>query len=403
MFFEYLIVALVGVGAGIITGLIPGLHINLVSVMVVSFSPKLLEYVSVPSLGIFVIAMSITHTFLDIVPAIFLGAPESETVMAVLPGHQLLLEGKGYEAVKLTIIGALISLIIAIALFPIMVFGMPIVYDLIAFWVPYLLIIVMVIMVWMEPNWEKRAWATLIFFLSGVLGLIVLTYAPIEQPLLPMLSGLFGISMLTVSIFQKVKIPKQNISDTIRIPAKEQIKAISAGTFSGTFVSFMPGLGPAQAAIIGNALIGKISNYGFLILVGSIGTVNMVVSLVSWFSMDKARNGAVVALMELFEKIDLSLFLLFTVVALLAAGLAAYLSLFFAKVFCKMIEKVNYLWLCSAVIIFVTFMVFFFSSWLGLLVLIIGTAIGIIPNVVDVKRSHSMGCLILPVILFLML
>ena len=48
-------------------------------------------------------------------------------------------------------------------------------------------------------------------------------------------------------------------------------------------------------------------------------------------------------------------------------------------------------------------MVFYFSSFIGLYILIISTCIGIIPNVVNVKRSHSMGVLLLPVILFFIL
>ncbi|MCK5636088.1 MAG: tripartite tricarboxylate transporter permease, partial [Thermoplasmatales archaeon] len=35
-----------------------------------------------------------------------LGAPEADTALSVLPAHQLLLEGKGYEAVALSAIGS---------------------------------------------------------------------------------------------------------------------------------------------------------------------------------------------------------------------------------------------------------------------------------------------------------
>jgi len=82
---------------------------NLVSVLVVTVSAYLLNLFSLPALGVFIIAMAITHTFLDVLPAIFLGAPDSDTALGVLPGHKLLLEGKGLIAVKLTVAGGLFA------------------------------------------------------------------------------------------------------------------------------------------------------------------------------------------------------------------------------------------------------------------------------------------------------
>jgi len=250
---------------------------------------------------------------------------------------------------------------------------------------------------------NKKFWASLVFLLAGTLGIITLTMPNLKQPLFPLLSGLFGLSMLVVSLMNKVEIPKQRITDTIKIPRSENIRALAAGTCSGSFVSFFPGLGPAQAAILGSQLMGKLSTYTFLILIGSINTVNMTVSLVSLYTINKARNGAVLAIRELMSSIDLHILILFLATALFAAGIASFLALFLAKIFIKFVEKVNYSMLCLSIIILITAMVIYFSSWIGLLILIAATAIGIIPNLVNVKRSHSMGCLMLPVILFFIL
>jgi len=403
MFLEFLIASLLGIFAGIFTGITPGIHINLVSLLVVSSSAYLSNIFSLPSLGVFIISMAITHTFLDTLPAIFLGAPEAETALSVLPGHKLLLKGMGYEAVKLTIIGSFFSLLAALFLFPFFIFIVPRVYDKIQVYIGYLLIAIIAYMIIIEKGFDKKFWSFAIFMLSGILGLIVLTMPNLGQPLFPLLSGLFGISMLIVSLMQKVEIPKQNITDQIRIPKKESIKAIGAATLTGSLASFLPGLGPAQVAVIGSQIVGSLESYAFLILVGGINTVNMAVSLVSLYTIEKARNGAVLAIMELLHSIDLSILLLFIAATLFAGGIAVFLTLYLAKIFVKIIEKVNYSIMCISVILFVTIMVFYFSSWIGLLILIVSTAIGIVPNIVNVKRSHSMGCLILPVILFFVL
>lgn len=403
MFIEIIVTALLGILAGIFTGITPGIHINLVSLLVVSSSAYLLNIFSLPSLGVFIISMAITHTFLDTLPAIFLGAPESETALSVLPGHKLLLKGMGYEAVKLTIIGSLFSLIAALLFFPLFIFLVPRIYEKIQIYIGYGLIVIMVYMILMEKGPDKKFWAFVVFMLSGILGLIVLTLPNLGQPLFPLLSGLFGISMLIVSLMQKTEIPKQSITDQIKIPKMQSFKAVGAATLTGSLASFFPGLGPAQAAVIGSQIVGSLENYAFLILVGGINTVNMAVSLVSLYTINKARNGAVLAIMELIHSIDLNILLLFIAATLFAGGIATFLTLYLSKFFIKIIEKVNYSKMCISVIAFITLMVFYFSSWLGLFILLVSTAIGIVPNVVNVKRSHSMGCLILPVILFFVL
>jgi putative membrane protein len=37
-----------------------------------------------------------------------LGAPDESKALNVLPGHRMLMEGKGFEAVKLNVIGSLL-------------------------------------------------------------------------------------------------------------------------------------------------------------------------------------------------------------------------------------------------------------------------------------------------------
>lgn len=274
MFFEFLAAALIGIFAGIFTGLTPGIHINLVSLIVVSSSAYLTGFFSLPSLGIFIISMAITHTFLDALPAIFLGAPESETALSVLPGHKMLLKGRGYEAVKLTIVGSLMSLIAALLLFPLFMLLVPYLYEKIQVYIGYFLILIMAYMILIERGMDKKSWSFIVFMMSGILGLIVLTMPNLKQPLFPLLSGLFGVSMLLVSLMQKAKIPKQAITESIKVSKKESIKAVGAATLTGSFVSFFPGLGPAQAAVIGSQIVGSLENYAFLILVGGINTVN---------------------------------------------------------------------------------------------------------------------------------
>lgn len=89
---------MIGIMLGVITGITPGLHINLVATTMFSLSPLLSNYLSPINIAVILVSMSITHTFLDFIPSIFLGAPNSETALAVLPGHTLLLRGEGLRS-----------------------------------------------------------------------------------------------------------------------------------------------------------------------------------------------------------------------------------------------------------------------------------------------------------------
>ena len=100
--------SLIGVLLGTATGIIPGIHPNNVALILLSLLPALSHPLSVflPAapvlLASLLIAASITHTFLSFIPAAFVGAPEGDTALCVLPAHHLLLEGRAYEAVRLS-------------------------------------------------------------------------------------------------------------------------------------------------------------------------------------------------------------------------------------------------------------------------------------------------------------
>ena len=109
MVLEILLAVLAGTIGGIFTGLLPGIHINLVMTVLV---PLLASYITIEpfTIAFGIIALAATHTVLDFIPSIYLGAPEEETALSVLPAHQLLLEGKGHEATLLVMGGVITAL-----------------------------------------------------------------------------------------------------------------------------------------------------------------------------------------------------------------------------------------------------------------------------------------------------
>ena len=323
-FFWSIAVFLLGILAGVITGLFPGIHINLVAAGLLA-SVGYFSGVAVELLVIFVVAMAITHTFIDFIPSIFLGAPEEDSFLAVLPGHQMLKEGRGYEAIVMTLYGGVVALPIILIFSAFFVLFLADVYDFFKLVIPYVLIFISLYLIFTEEEWILSG---IVFIFAGFLGMFVFSL-PVKEPLLPLLSGLFGVSGLIVSLKSKSKIPRQEVGSwrSVKIGRKEFWRTTFSGAVAAPLCSFLPGIGSGHAAVLGSELNGgdKRDRKSFLFLVGMINTVVMALSFVTIYSIGRTRSGAAVAVSELVGKMDSEyLFLIISVVIL--SGIVSFLG-----------------------------------------------------------------------------
>jgi len=162
---------------GLVSGMVPGIHVNTLAAMLVSLSALITTQYDV--LAIVVLCAAVVHSFVSIVPSMLLGAPDPDTALAVLPGHRLLLEGRGIEAIRLSALGSLCSAVLGIALAPAFVLFLLMGYPALLDHMGLLLLGVMVVMVVSERPSTGSALAavvkaTCILVLSGVLGVLAL-------------------------------------------------------------------------------------------------------------------------------------------------------------------------------------------------------------------------------------
>jgi len=397
MFLEILLAVIIGILAGTFTGLFPGIHVNLVAITIVASAPLLLQYFGLIQLISFLVSMAITHTFLDTIPAIFLGIPEESTALSVLPGHELVLKGRGYEAVRLTVIGSFFGIFIILIISPLYLFILPKYYPFLQNYMAHILIVVSSFLILRD---KKKLLAFSMFILSGVLGIFALSLTVIKQPLFPLLSGLFGSSLIIISFIKNVKIPKQNFK--IKTKVNGTFSALLASIISGSLVSFLPGLGAAQGAVIGSSFT-KLNKKAFLILLGTISTVTMGLGFTALYAISRPRHGVAVAIGELLEFSQIPHFILILTIMIFVGGIAVFLSLMFAKIFAKNIYKFNYRKLSSIILLLIFILSIIISGWYSLIILVTGTAIGIVASILGVRKMHLMGCLILPIIFFFLL
>jgi len=404
MLIEIILALLIGVSAGTITGLLPGIHINLISIFIITFIVSKFTSVSSLNLIIFITAMAIAHTFIDFIPSVFLGCPDTDTELSVLPGHEMLKKGRGHEAILLSLLGSSSAIVVILFLTPLTVWFLPKIYPLIKILIPYLLIIATSFIIIREKN---KSNAIIILLLTGFLGLFVLNnqFIQIKQPLLPLLTGLFGGSMLVLSIKQNIKIPEQKICKIKKViprykyRVKQILKPIIASAIASPFCCFMPALGSGQAAVIGSQ-IGKLNQKDFLILIGTTNTIVIGLSFIALYTLNITRTGAAAAIKQLSPTLTTGNLLIILLTIFLTGTICFFWTIFLSKKFTKIVEKLPYTTLSILTLVFVSTVVFAFSNWIGVLIFITSTAIGLLGISMGVRRVNFMGCLLLPTILF---
>ena len=397
MIFELILALILGIIAGTFTGLSPGIHINLVSSLLVL---SLGAFSSLPliSLAVFIVSMSIAHTFLDFIPSIYLGAPEDDTFLAILPGHEMLQKGEGHTAVMITLIGSLFALPFVVLLSPLFIYFLPAVYSSIKSLMPFILIFLSFYIIFRDDDFIL---GFIVFSLAGFLGYVTLNL-PINESLMPLLTGLFGTSSLIVSLQSKTpKIRKQKLSKFrfSILSRKEYLEASAASLLSAPIFSILPGISSGHSATFGSELIPQ-SRKGFLFMSGAINTLIMSLSYVTLYAINKSRSGTSVAISNILPKLTQSDLVIILSAIVLSGILSFIIGIFLSRYLSLVFNKINYKKLTLFVLLFLFALNFIFSGWLGLVVLITSTSLGIFAIESSSRRINLMGALIVPTIIY---
>ncbi|MFB6075624.1 MAG: tripartite tricarboxylate transporter permease [Candidatus Aenigmatarchaeota archaeon] len=397
MLFEILLFSILGILTGVLTGLIPGLHPNTVITILISFSPVLLANFSVMEVAILILSMAVTNSIVDFIPSILLGAPESDTSLGVLPGHRFLLEGKSYDAIRLTVLGGITSLAF---IFTILIFIFPYIpmfYDIMKSYIPYILM-GMVILSLIKS--KRKLWAIITFILSGTLGILVLNHGILNSDFVffPLLTGLFGLSILFDSVRRTPNIPEQNKEGLVVSPKKIG-KSGLIGTLSGFLVGFLPGIGAAQAAFLSQHGFKSDDERSFMMAIGGVNTTNIILSIFALWLIGKPRSGAGVAIQKVLNTIIFSDVVIFAGVVILSCSLGAIFTLLISKSMVDIFKKINYRYLCVDIIVFILVMIFILTGMKGVMIALLASSIGLVSILSKSRKSFLMGCLIIPTIL----
>jgi len=395
---EYVLFALAGCGIGVVTGLIPGLHINTVAVL--GFGLYLSLGLDPVEFVVILTAASVTHAFLDFIPAIFLGAPEEDTALSVLPAHRLFMQGRGFEAVKLTALGSLLGLGTSIILLAPAFYVIPWIYHASRSFIAYVLIVAVIFLVLNEKSLRRVKWAALIFLLSGWLGVVVLDSQRIlstTDVLFPVFAGLFGISTLLDSLKGRTAAVPQE--EYIRVGVERRyVGAGFLGTLCGALIGILPAISPSQlGALVSDRA--KFDTKNFLVFLSAINTSDSVYSLLALFTIQNPRSGVGVIVGKVLD-VDLNTVLLLVGVMAFSASVATILHIEAGRRMARLVGRIDYRKLCMGSLLTIISLIAVFTGGFGLALAILCMIIGTLPILLGVSRTHLMGVLLLPTILF---
>ncbi len=398
--FEIIIFSIIGSFIGVLTGLIPGLHPNNIALLLILISSSFQINLY---LAIIIVSASIAHTFFNIIPSTFIGAPEDETALVVLPAHSMLLEGKGYNAVCISAISSLMAIAFSfIFLLPTKFILIDLnFYEIIKENIPVILICISAIIILTSRNVKN---SVIIFILSGLLGISIIdlesSFLLKSSPIFPALAGLFGVPTLVYSY--KKLIPKQRIEE---IKYKVSKLNVIGGLFAGEAVSILPGVSSAIAASLALSFKKKESNEEIVSILSVTNTATSFFVIAMLFLILKARSGCAIAVKEFlrierWEGIIMPTLLNLFLIAVIISSIISYFSTkSLGKFIAKNISKISYPFLLKLSLAIIIIMVFIFNGFIGLIILFFSSIIGILCLKMKVRRSICMGVLLIPLII----
>jgi len=386
-----------GIALGTLSGLVPGLHANNFALLLAGFAP------SIPAepefVGAAMLAAGVTHTFLDIVPALALGVPDPAMAPTALPGHKLVLQGRGREALRLSALGSALAVAFAVPLAVPVTLLMQRLYPTIAAHLTLVLATVSTLLVLTERTMVARVGAALALAASGILGLLTLDVPadgvlPVGDMLAPLFAGLFGAPIL-IEALRGGGVPPQD--DTVVTASRRFILAVGfVGTLAGALVGYLPAISSAIAAAGALAVLPHRGPRAFVVATSGVNTANTIFALFALVALGNPRTGVLVALENADVPHNLPLLL---GSAGLAAAAGFVLVVAIGDTYLDVVGNLNNAVVTLGVLGFLCLLVAAFAGLFGLAVFAVSTLVGLLPARFGARRMTCMGVLLVPIAL----
>lgn len=395
---QVLAAVVVGIALGACSGLTPGLHANNFALLLASVAP------AVPGpprlVAATMLAAGVVHTFLDVVPALALGVPDAAMAATALPGHRLVLAGRGREALRLSALGSGAAVVVAVPVAVPLTRLMVAAYPVVRAHLPLLLAAVVGFLLWTESTRRAALGGMIAFAASTVLGALTLDLsltAPLTAGgmLAPLFAGLFGAPVL-VDAMHGAGVPVQSDS-RVTLPRRTLCVTAVAGSMAGAVVGYLPGISAAIASVLAlPAVPGDDDARGFLVATSGANTANTVFALFALVALGTPRTGVMVAVESVGGPPSLSEHL---AVVAVAAAAGFVLVLVVGDRYLRVVGRTDYRTLSVGVLGLLTVVSYLFAGVVGIAVFVAAATMGLLPPRVGTRRVYLMGVLVGPLAL----
>ncbi|RKZ25868.1 hypothetical protein DRQ29_05700 [bacterium] len=415
-----LVYILIGIGATTIISLIPSLHIynvmGLIIIAILTFG----HFIPAEVIPYMFMAMLVTYSVLNTLTAIFLSAPDESMIFVVMPGQKALTLGRGYEIAMLTGFGSLLGILLLVLITPLSFNVLPALRRIMTPHMHWLLGLVTVYILMSE--WPKsierkppglprflEAWRSLgagllTFALSGFLGLIVFnkTLIPVRssfQSLLPVFVGLFAVPSVLLNIVSRQTIPKQHIAKSIDVTPSVALRSTIAGGLGGLIAALFPIMTAGMGGLLAGQATAQRDSRIFVMSQGVSKVVYYVGAFLFFFVPGKrmGKGGLVAMVSPLFSVHTIQEYWLALATMVFAGGIAFILLHFLSKWFAKIVHQINYRLISEITLVILLLVVFGMTRWMGLLIMTVSTAIGLLPVLFGSRRLNCLGVLLVPI------
>ena len=133
---------------------------------------------------------------------------------------------------------------------------------------------------------------------------------------------------------------------------------------------------------------------------GIINTVVMGLSFITLYAINRARTGSAAATKGILKQLSLSHVFVIISVMVVSSVFAFILGIYISKISSNLMNKINYTKITLIVVIILILVNIFLTNWLGLIILVTASFLGIYTILSNSRRINLMGSLILPSIIF---
>ncbi len=404
--------------------ILPGLHIYNVMGLAALFLYSLHGggLAAMPEVYIpFMIGLVTGWSVLNTIPSVLLGAPDESAIFTVLPGQKYLMIGLGYEGTMMIGAGSLIGVFLLVFLVgPFAPKFLPVVHYVFIphmHWILWVVIAFILMTEWPKggnrgpAGWSKffDAWSTLgagllTFFLSGLLGFLLLYRTPVDinnafQNIMPAFVGLFAIPWCLINAISGTEVPKQYVCDTLNINGDLLLRSGIAGGIGGGFAAFFPVITGGIGGLLAGHATAQRDERVFMMSQGVSKVVYYTGALMLFFApgLFLTRGGGALIVKGLYTPHTWGDYYLALGSIALSGAISFLLMSPLTKWTLKLIKIVDYRHISVFSLGIITALVFFITGWAGLFIMTVSTGIGLIPVLFGSRRLNCLGVLLLPI------